>query len=590
MKKIIKNNLYLFKYILKYGKSYIPLILISAIFQTIATITEIIGIKYIIDALFIKHNINYLFFIIIIYTLIIITTKLFFSWTNYYFPLISKKISIGMTIERMEASQKLDYKCFDIPKYFDDYTRALNAGESQINILVGSLIASLSNIVTVISVITILAQYSLYFILTAIIDVIFSYFVILRQNKLQYQFEFNNTRLFRKESYFKSICLSPSSQKEDKIYGVINYFKNKYFTVATDIYTVTKKHLLQYNMPVFFQNIFSSLLTASTMLIAVIMIFNSQLTAGEFIATITGTQNLSKQMLSLIIQIPKLIQNARYTENYKNIIEYQPTIEKNKASQNTADKNLCAHKFHKIKFENVSFKYPSCDTYVLKNISFEILPNESIAIVGENGSGKTTITKLLFRLYDPTEGNIYIDDINIKEYSISALRNLFASVFQDYNLYSISVSDNITFGQNTPISKVLKDVNLLSKIEKAPQKIYTEVSRNFDENGIVFSGGESQRLCIARALEKNSDILLLDEPSAALDPVAEHNIINLLMEIKKEKSIILISHRLTMCKVADRILYLENGEITESGSHETLIKNQGYYYRLFNMQAKKFQT
>lgn len=243
---------------------------------------------------------------------------------------------------------------------------------------------------------------------------------------------------------------------------------------------------------------------------------------------------------------------------------------------------------HTITFQNVSFRYPGSNRDTLHNINITIHPQEKILLVGENGAGKSTFIKLLLRLYDPTEGEILLDGVNIRFIDYEAYMNLFAAVFQDFHLYSFSVKDNVTMSGEEDaetVNRVLRKVGLGHKIDNLPGGIHTCIHKNLEEHGFEPSGGEAQRIAIARALYKNAPIVVLDEPTAALDPRAEFEIYKQFSELVHCKTAIYISHRLSSAKFCDKIAVFENGCITEYGTHEDLIRNNRKYTELFRMQA-----
>jgi ABC-type multidrug transport system fused ATPase/permease subunit len=589
MKNVIKNNIFLYGYIRKYAFAYIPLIFLSALCQATAAILNVLGLKYIVDAIE-QKNFTYSVYLIIIYFVVNLAVKSYVQWTNYYFPLLSKKVSIHMTLERMTSSQRLDFQCYDIPEYYDAYSRALFAGEQQVSILVGASIAIVANIVTFISVAAIIATYSYWFLLLAVVDTVVSYFVILKQDKLNYNYNHDNTRINREEGYYKNVCFSASVQMEDRLFHVIDYMKGKYYDISVKLFGIQKKHARKYNSLGFLQVATSALVLGASMLISAILVHQGKITLGGYVSSLSGLESLCGQLLSLVIQFPKLIQNARYADDYKKIVNYVPEIESkdgNDGEQNLTEALPTSNGGYVIEFKNVSFKYPSSDTWVLHNLSFTIGSNKRVAIVGENGAGKTTIIKLILRLYDPTEGEILLNGTNVKEIPIASLRSCFTSIFQNYNLYSVSLQENIWFGsQKAQTMELLKDVGLDGRFSSSD--LDRMVSRQFDDKGIVLSGGEAQRLCIARALSKNAPIMLLDEPSAALDPIVEDQMINILLQKSENRSMIIITHRLSMCTLADEILYVEGGRILESGSHDELIEMNGKYSSLFHIQAKNY--
>lgn len=245
-----------------------------------------------------------------------------------------------------------------------------------------------------------------------------------------------------------------------------------------------------------------------------------------------------------------------------------------------------------IEFHDVSFKYPGSDTYALKNISFKFKVGESIAVVGQNGSGKTTLIKLLCRLYDPKEGYITLNGIDIKKYNYEEYLALFGTVFQDFRLFSLSVGENVAASgsfESKRVEKALETAGLLERVNNMPKKLDTSINKDFDEDGVEISGGEAQKLAIARALYKDAPFVILDEPTAALDPLAEYEIYSRFNEMVKNKTAVYISHRLSSCIFCDKIAVFSEGALTQFGTHESLLKDKkGKYHALWNAQAKYY--
>lgn len=244
-----------------------------------------------------------------------------------------------------------------------------------------------------------------------------------------------------------------------------------------------------------------------------------------------------------------------------------------------------------IEFNSVSFKYPKSDNYALKHINLKIRGGEKLAVVGRNGSGKTTFIKLLCRLYDVDEGEILINGINIKEYTRDSLNNLYSVVFQDYKILSLTVADNISASDERDKAKlysVLEKANIKDRIEAMLQKEKTYLYKDLDKSGVEISGGEAQKLALARALYKDSPIVILDEPTAALDPIAENEIYSRFNSFVENKTAIYISHRLSSCAFCDRIAVFDNAELIETGTHNELLSANGRYAELWNAQAKYY--
>lgn len=244
-----------------------------------------------------------------------------------------------------------------------------------------------------------------------------------------------------------------------------------------------------------------------------------------------------------------------------------------------------------IEFNNVSFKYPKSDIYALKQINLKISNGEKLAVVGRNGSGKTTFIKLLCRLYDVDEGEILINGINIKEYTRDSLDKIYSIVFQDYKILSLTVADNISANDECDkdmLNSALDKANIKDRIEAMPQKEKTYLYKDLDKSGVEISGGEAQKLALARALYKDSPIVILDEPTAALDPIAENEIYSRFNSFVENKTAIYISHRLSSCAFCDRIAVFDNAELVETGTHNELISANGRYAELWNAQASYY--
>lgn len=248
---------------------------------------------------------------------------------------------------------------------------------------------------------------------------------------------------------------------------------------------------------------------------------------------------------------------------------------------------------YEIKFEHVSFRYPGQSSDALKDINITLSPEEKLSVVGENGAGKTTFVKLLCRLYDPTEGHILLNGIDIRDIDYDAYMKAFGCVFQDYKLLSFTLKENIVFEHSEEetdqmVYDLLCRSGLKDKMERLPDGVQTYVYKNYVKNGFEPSGGEGQKIALARALYKNSAIIILDEPTSALDPKAEAEIYQNFSTLVYGKTAVFISHRMSSSKFCDHIAVFENGEIREYGTHDELMQKQGAYYTMFEMQAQYY--
>ncbi len=295
--------------------------------------------------------------------------------------------------------------------------------------------------------------------------------------------------------------------------------------------------------------------------------------------------------MQIINGIMKMAATFGKTEEMVPLVNYYFDIMKTENEMTYGGKELDLTDKFEIEFKNVSFKYPGSNNYSLKNINLKINNGEHLAVVGRNGSGKTTFIKLMCRLYDVTEGEILINGVNIKDYTEESINRLYSVVFQDFQMFSLPVSDNISADKKYDRERMLdclEQANIKDRILNMPNKENSYLYKDIDKTGVEISGGEAQKLALARALYKNSPVVILDEPTAALDPVAENEIYNRFNSFVEKKTAIYISHRLSSCVFCSRIAVFDNARLAETGTHSQLLENKGKYSELWNAQAQYY--
>ena len=295
--------------------------------------------------------------------------------------------------------------------------------------------------------------------------------------------------------------------------------------------------------------------------------------------------------MQIINGIMKMAATFGKTEEMVPLVNYDFDIMKTENEMTYGGKELDLTDKFEIEFKNVSFKYPGSNNYSLKNINLKINNGEHLAVVGRNGSGKTTFIKLMCRLYDVTEGEILINGVNIKDYTEESINRLYSVVFQDFQMFSLPVSDNISADKKYDRERMLdclEQANIKDRILNMPNKENSYLYKDIDKTGVEISGGEAQKLALARALYKNSPVVILDEPTAALDPVAENEIYNRFNSFVENKTAIYISHRLSSCVFCSRIAVFDNARLAETGTHSQLLETKGIYSELWNAQAQYY--
>jgi ABC-type multidrug transport system, ATPase and permease components len=310
------------------------------------------------------------------------------------------------------------------------------------------------------------------------------------------------------------------------------------------------------------------------------------LSYGSLLSLYESASSLKNGLKNLTKIIPKFQQHSFYIEKIRSFLAFESEIKDGPNSINSVE-------FESLSLNHITFRY-SEDEPTLKDVSLTIKAGEKIAIVGYNGAGKTTLIKLFMRLYDVQEGSVLVNGKDIREYIVKDYRKLYGSVFQDYKLYGASLGENVKTDlvkeeDEQAIINALDKSGFAKRFQNLSNCLNTAITREFDEEGVNLSGGEAQKVAIARSFLKDCPVIILDEPSSALDPVSEYNLNESMLKAAENKTVIFISHRLSSTKMADRIYMLENGRVIEQGSHKELMENGGRYAAMFNMQAEKYQ-
>ena len=529
-------------------------------------------------------------FILIITAFHIFSTAFSHYYWQKFAPVSNQKIYSHIQKALFEKSSSVELACFEDPDFYDKYVKAISEANNRTQQVLGSLGDILYFIFNAFATSFIIFTIDPVLIVFALIPFMVSILFGKRLNKVRYNYNMEMQEKSRKRDYVKRVFYLADYAKEMRLTNINRVMFKKFYEAIKELKGVIKKYglkvaLLDYlfiavnDIIVFLGAI---LYSAYKTLVSKSMLY------GDCVVVINGINNVAWSLRNMADVFIQFQNHSLYIDNLRYFLEYKPAIHENREGLDPPDNCLLALK-------NVSFKYAGQEDYSLKNINFTIKQGEKIALVGHNGAGKTTLVKLLMRLYDVTEGEIQLNGRPIKEYKLKGYRNLFSVVFQDFKVFAVSVLENILLKaditkeeKNRAVSG-MKDAGIYDKVMSLEKGCETVLTKEFDENGAVLSGGETQKIAISRVFARDCPIAILDEPSSALDPLAEYAMYEAMMNACRDKAVIFISHRLSSAVLADRVYLMEKGEIIESGTHRELLEKGGKYADMWSKQAEKYR-
>lgn len=491
---------------------------------------------------------------------------------------LSARISLSSI--QMNFANTENTKVLDI---ITNAERAINE-TGHVNGLISPIFSLIQQTIVALGVVAIVATRVPWLVIPIVFAFFSNYFLSKYINKVRQKFFAKVGTLERGSNYYNTELMEPRYAKDIRLYDADDVFVNKYSGFVSKLYKVSRKAMLKIlllsNSNVLLRNIAT---TAIYLLIGIYAI-KKWITIGTFTALFQASDKFNSALWSIIDAYMSLGYTISILGFYIDFME-QVYVER-ETGDIKVDTKEC-----KIEFRNVSFKYPNTDRYILKNISTVINKGEHLSIVGRNGAGKTTFIKLLCKLYDNYEGEILVNDKSIRDMKFEEYVELLSVIFQDFRLFAFKLKENVTNFRDgdLDLDYVYETSGIKEWIDTLPNKDDTYIYKMFEEDGVEPSGGQGQKLALARALYKNAPIVVLDEPTAALDPIAENEVYMNFDKLVSGKTAIYISHRLSSCKFCDRIIVFEGGEIIEEGTHDELMNiKDGFYANMFNTQASQY--
>lgn len=549
---------------------------------------SVLGVKYMIDIVTSGERLERVFIVVLAVALVLVICRIV-AWLfrEFFWNAEKEKVYRGLNTKLYEKAKSLDLESYDNPDFYNNFILTIESSSDSIQNMLGLVSNYIGNIISLITISSVLLT------IDPICFVIILAFVVVfmplskKIGNLQMGRRIDNTKFHRRSDYFQRIFYLQDYAKEVRMNNIRPLLIERYNDAADDVVANQKKYWSKIASLYFVQEFGIQILGFMFVLplyLGYCVLVRNTLSAGDFVAAFNGAYSIAMSVNFLTVWAL-----ARFSEQGKMIEKYREFL-KCESKINDGAKTAAVTEPKPIELKNLSFTYPGNTKPTLKNINMTVKPYEKIALVGYNGAGKTTLTNLLLRLYDASEGEILIDGENIKECTIKSHRDRFSAVFQDFQIFSCSIGENVALDVNPDKERTAQALKHSGFSKELKNGMDTELLREFDDSGIMMSGGESQKVAIARAFYKNCPYVILDEPSANLDPVAEYNLNQAMLEAAKDKTVIFISHRLSTTINADKIYVMENGEIIESGSHAELMEKNSTYAYMFNLQAEKYRN
>lgn len=489
-----------------------------------------------------------------------------------------------------QKAREIDLACYDDPQFYNDYVLSVSEAENQVDRIFGVLQGLFTGVTSILLSGAFFAGNDPVSFLFVAVSFAASLWAGKALNRLNFKIRNGKNPYERKLGYVNRVFYLNDYAKEVRLNTEVSDLLLSDFDETNDTVLSIDR---QYAGKRFFGQFAKDYLCNDFLIDVVYMVYLVYSAAVlhrisySNVAVMRGAANRMKNRMRQFSGVyPQMQEISLYVEKMQNFLRIKPEII-------STENRVLPEKPAEIELKNVSFGYNEKDGYILKNISMKIEPYSKIAIVGYNGAGKTTLIKLIMRLYDPNEGEILLDGVNIREYNVEEYRRKIGTVFQDFKIFAATVKENVLLdfaetGSDEAVRTAIEKSGFSERLGTLSGGLSTNLTTEFEDDGVNLSGGEGQKLAVARVFYKDANLIILDEPSSALDPIAEYHLNHSMLSAAEHKSVVFISHRLSTTRIADRIYMLENGSIIEEGSHAALLKKGGKYAHMWSVQAGQY--
>lgn len=588
MKDVWKKCTYMYKKIWGFSKWRIILITFLALADGINIFLTTYFYKYIIDAILQQRSFSYIIVLITIRVGVLLLYQCIDNiFHNIIFPQQDNKIKQGITMELYCKILNIDMINYENSDIYDKISRAINEAENRAMWMLQTLRGLASSTAQLVVLLVSLAFLSPFSIVIAVVGAAITFWANIVNGRKVYCYDKEKTTINRKFDYIRRVFSLPQYASDIHMTNLKDIIERKYDKNIKEMNGIVKKHapsiaIIAVSASWFFNflNIGISSLFVSK------KIYQGAMTVGDFSSVIAAITSLSNSMLQYSNIIPEFKNHALFIENYLEMMNLPSEIYNEERKEKVKE-------IQKIHLENITFAYPNSES-VLRGINLTINRGQKIALVGENGAGKTTLLKIVLGLYMPMTGKMFINDKLVTSMDMREYYKHFAIVLQDFQIYAMSIKENICMCSDElqvnfdRLQRAIVQSGLSEKIASLEKGIDTPLTTEFENEGVNFSGGERQKLAIARALYSSADVIIMDEPSSSLDPIAEQELFDVIDNISMNKTVIIISHKMSCVKNMDIIYYLEDGYIIEEGSHNELLEKNKKYAKSFKLQADRY--
>lgn len=589
----MKNFGYFMKMAWKTAPVYLIVMILNSLFSSAKLLLNIIFPKLLIDELVGDKNIEMLF---LFGALIVLNNVLMQLVTNTFKRYIDTKstwLSDTMIKQMGEKIMNLEYSYLEDPYYLDLKERAVFGIENQntIESLINIFTSGLTHFITVVGLVSIMATLGPVLIIALAIGVALMIMLYQMGSKAMIGVMQDIIPINRKIGYYMGLVMEKPLQKEIRLYDMqemlTDCIRNGNETTCDRFSKGYRQMGKVYGGMSAISEFISAFTYAYVGIRTVTDFLGKKLSLGSLSMYVSSAISFSSTVISFGEEIVMLMQVASFLDPYLELMMLEEETIEDKGIKFEGDVET-------VEFRDVTFTYPKADKPVLRNISFEIKRGEKISIVGLNGAGKSTLIKLICRMYKADSGDILVNGRNIYDYDYMSYMNVISAVFQDYKLFNFSIEENISCnaagGDEERVNRLIDEVGMREKVDELPNGIKSRFGKEYDEEGIEMSGGQGQKIAIARALYKKASMVILDEPASALDPIAEAEIYEKFNSLVEDKTAIYISHRMSSSVFCDKILIIDGGTVADFDTHENLMKKtDSLYYKLFDSQAQNYK-